>query len=66
MAGFFSSIFLWQLAWGWYDSGFSESTVELVFAIIFLHLSAYVVTGVGSSVRSRETLTDAARGWKDC
>ena len=64
MAGFFSSIFLWQLAWGWYDSGFSESTVELVFAIIFLHLSAYVVTGVGSSVRSRETLTDAARGWE--
>ena len=64
MAGFFSSIFLWQLAWGWYNSGFSETTVELVFAIIFLHLSAYVVTGVGASVRSRETLTDAARGWE--
>ena len=64
MAGFFGSIFLWQLAWGRYNSGFSETTVELVFAIIFLHLSAYVVTGVGASVRSRETLTDAARGWE--
>ena len=64
MAGFFSSIFLWQLAWGWYDAGFSETTVELALAIIFLHLSAYVVTGVGASVRARETLTDAARGWE--
>jgi PAS domain S-box-containing protein len=64
MAAFFSSIFLWQLAWGWRDQGLTLATIELAVAVIFLHLAAYAVAGAGASIRGRETLADAARGWE--
>ena len=64
MAGFFSTIFLWQLAWNWRDGGSSGTTAEQVLIIVFLHLFAQLVAGVAASVRKRETLTDAVRGWE--
>ena len=64
VAGFFSSIFLWQLAWEWSAHGFSALAAELAVAIIFVQLFAYVVSSAGASVRAHETLADAARGWE--
>lgn len=62
MAGFFSSILLWQAAWGWAGAGLSTTTLELAMAALLLHLVAYGVSSAGASVRGREALADAARG----
>ena len=64
MAGFFSSIFLWQLAWNWRNSGFSRITAELALIIVFLHLFAQLMASLAASVRNIETLNDAVRAWK--
>ena len=63
MAGFFSSIFLWQFAWNWGDRGGSGTIIALTLSIVFLHYYAQLVAGVAATVRNRETLTDAVYDW---
>ena len=63
MAGFFSSLLLWQLVWPPVNAA-APAGVELVTAALLLHLVAYAAASASATVRGRETLADAARGWR--
>jgi PAS domain S-box-containing protein len=62
-AGFFDTVFLWQLYWDWRTGAPSESTLGLIPSALFLLLFAYVVAGIAASFRTQEQLSDTASDW---
>jgi NtrC-family two-component system sensor histidine kinase KinB len=61
MAAFFTSVFVWQLAWSLRSVLPSATVLELFASIVFLPLFAYVVASVAASLGAQKSLAAAVR-----